>query len=163
MTLFVSGGARSGKTFALAAHLSEVVGSRFALSSAAVDGGDGPLKTGSVIWVSPQRFSAEAFRNDLACWFPKLVGVVRITTPRGLVHAGFAPEALVVCDDVDAWSGNDLSIVDSLLRSPLRAEGSEPVGSGLVGVQLGGVSADRQGPHGAEAVAVWPSLRRHRC
>lgn len=149
-SLFVTGGARSGKTFALAALLSEAIGSRFGLSSGTVDGVDVPLKTGAVIWVSAQRFSAEAFRHDLARSFPKLVGVVRITTPRGLVHTGLAPDALVVCEDVDSWSGADLSLVGSLLSSPLRAV--------PVGVRLVGVSADRLGPQFAEAVAVWPEL-----
>jgi RecB family exonuclease len=138
--LFITGGARSGKTFALASRLSEVIASRFGLSPGVADDVDVPRNAGAVIWVSAHRFSAEAFRHDLARWFPKLVGVVRVTTPRGLVHTGLVPDALVVCDDVDSWSREDLSLVVPLLRSSLssaglrsdaRSElvGTEPVGS----------------------------------
>jgi hypothetical protein len=159
-SLFVTGGARSGKTFALATRLIEVVGSRFGWSAVTVDGVDVPLKAGSVIWVSAQRFSADAFRHDLARVFPRLVGVARITTPRGLLHSRLASDALVVCDDVDLWTGEDLSLVGSLLRLSLGSglDGSGLNGSGLVGAQLVGVGADRQGPRFGEAVAVWPEL-----
>jgi RecB family exonuclease len=178
--LFVTGGARSGKTFALAKRLHEVAGARFGLSTGSADGEGVQLRAGSVIWVSAHRFSADAFRHDLAQAFPKLVGVVRITTPRGLLHSGLASDALVVCDDVDSWSGEDLSLVGSLLKLSLgsgldgseldesRLDGSGLVGSALVGsglvgtgrigVQLVGVSADRQGLRFGEAVALWPEL-----
>jgi PD-(D/E)XK nuclease superfamily len=159
-SLFVTGGARSGKTFALATRLIEVVGSRFGLSAVTVDGVDVPLKAGSVIWVSAQSFSADAFRHDLAQVFPRLVGVVRITTPRGILHSGLASDAFVVCDDVDLWTGEDLSLVGSLLKLSLGSglDDSGLNGSGLVGAQLVGVGADRQGPRFGKAVAVWPEL-----
>jgi PD-(D/E)XK nuclease superfamily len=173
--LFVTGGARSGKTFALAKRLHEVAGARFGLSTRSADGDGVQLRAGSVIWVSAQRLSADAFRRDLAQAFPELVGVVRITTPRGLLHSGLASDALVVCDDVDSWSGEDLSLMGSLLTLSLgsgldgseldesRLDGSGLVGSGLVGTgrigaQLVGVSADRQGLRFGEAVALWPEL-----
>ena len=88
--LFVTGGPRSGKSFSLAARLSEVLGFQ------------------SAVWISAHRLSAEAFKHDLARWFPGLVGRLRITTPRGLVSSGLEQGALVVCDDVDCWSAEDL-------------------------------------------------------
>ncbi len=169
-SLFVTGGARSGKTFALAERLSEVAGSLLGLPAAVADSNEVSLRAGSVIWVSAQRFSADAFRYDLARAFPTLVGVVRITTPQGLLHSGLASDALVVCDDVDSWTGEDLSLVGSLLKLPLGSgldgsglvgsglDGSGLVGSGLVGAQLVGVGADREGSRFGEAVAVWPEL-----
>ena len=142
-----------------------------------------PQDTGVAVWVSAHRLSAEAFKHDLARWFPELVGRVRIATPRGFSHSGLGSNAVVVCDDVDCWRPEDLRFaatgfslaakvggpddsgdpVDFVGRADFgdRAVSGIPVVSGIhvvSGIRLVGVGADRQGPQFSEAVAVWPGL-----
>jgi RecB family exonuclease len=144
--LFVSGGARSGKSTALAARLSEVLSSGSAVPTreepegTRIEAEFGPnisqgnsersqlsFHPGPAIWISAHRFSAEALRADLAQSFPALIGRVRITTPFGLFHSGLAADALVICDDVDGWSSQDLTFVASVLAPTIAASESAGV------------------------------------
>ena len=133
--LFVSGGPRSGKSTALAVRLSEVLGSGSGslAEKEPTEGTRSEAELGPIdshrssersqlsfhsrpaVWISAHRFSAEALRADLAQSFPTLIGRVRITTPFGLFHSGLAEDALVICDDVDCWSNEELAFVASLL------------------------------------------------
>ncbi len=136
------------------------------LAAAAIGAGSRlPEQTGVAVWVSAHRLSAEAFKHDLARWFPELVGTVRIATPRDLVHSGLGNNAVVVCDDVDCWSTEDLILAGAVFSSAAKVgrsfDSTDPADFGdplVTGVRLVGVSADRQGPRFSEAVAIWPGL-----